>query len=77
VIHVDSLSHDVTINVQYYSKLLHNDVHQVIQKKRPGKVSEIIILLHDNARLHMENLMKLTLATIGQEIMNYLLTALT
>jgi mevalonate pyrophosphate decarboxylase len=49
VMHVDSLSHDV---------------HQMIQKKRSGKVLKI--LLHDSAHPHMANL-----ATMGQEIMNY------
>jgi hypothetical protein len=37
--HVDFLPHDVTISVQYCSNLLHSDVHQAIQKKRPGKLS--------------------------------------
>lgn len=30
VIHVDFLPHNVTINIQYYINLLHNDVHQAI-----------------------------------------------
>jgi hypothetical protein len=50
VIHVDFLPHGVTVNVQYYSNLLHNDVHQVIQKKRPRKLSKTIIILHYNTR---------------------------
>jgi hypothetical protein len=33
VIYVDFLPHGVTINAQYYSNLLHSDVHQVIWKK--------------------------------------------
>jgi histone-lysine N-methyltransferase SETMAR len=41
-------------------------VHQVIQNKKSGKVSKMMILLHDNAHPHMANL-----ATVGQEIMNY------
>jgi hypothetical protein len=48
VIHVDFLPHGVTVNAQYCCNLLHNDVHQAIQKKRPGKLSEII-LLNDGA----------------------------
>jgi histone-lysine N-methyltransferase SETMAR len=71
VIHVDFLQHDVTINAQYYSTLLRNDVHQAVQKKSHGKLSKIIILLHDNARPHMPNLMKVTLAAVGWEIMNH------
>jgi hypothetical protein len=57
VMHVDSLLHDVTI---------HSDVHQVIQKKKSGKVSKMMILLQDNAHPHMADL-----ATVEQEIMNY------
>jgi histone-lysine N-methyltransferase SETMAR len=51
--------------------LLHNDVHQAIWKRRPGKLSKKITLLHDNARPHMVNLLKATLATMGSEIMNH------
>jgi hypothetical protein len=61
----------VTTNAQYCSNLLHNDVKQVIQKKRPGKLAKKI-LLHDNACIHTTNLMKATLATMGWEIMNHL-----
>jgi hypothetical protein len=38
VIHVDFLPHGGTMNAQYYSNLLHNDVPQVIWKKRPRKL---------------------------------------
>jgi hypothetical protein len=48
VTYVDFHVHGVIINEHYYSNLLPNDVHQAIQKKRPGKLSKII-LLHDNA----------------------------
>jgi hypothetical protein len=51
--------------------LLRNGVLQAIQKKRPGELSENIILLHDNIHPHMENLM-VTLATVGWEVMNHL-----
>jgi hypothetical protein len=70
VIHVVFLPHGVTINTQYYSNLLCSDVHQAIQKKRPGKLLKKIILLHDNAHPHMANLMKATFATMSWEIMN-------
>jgi hypothetical protein len=62
----------VTTNAQYCSNLLHNDVHQAIQKKRPGKLAKKIILLHDNVRVYTANLMKKILATIGWEIVNHL-----
>jgi hypothetical protein len=47
--------------MQCYSNLLCSDVHHVIQKKRPEKLSKII-LLHDNDHPHTANLMKATLA---------------
>jgi hypothetical protein len=71
VIHVDFLPHSVTINAQYHSNLLHIDVHQAILKKKPGKLSKIT-LLHDNAHLHMADMMKATLAAMDWEIMSHL-----
>jgi histone-lysine N-methyltransferase SETMAR len=65
LINVYFLSHDVTV-----SSLLCNDVHQVIQRKIPGKLSKII-LLQDNTRPHTKKLTKVTLATIGWEIMKH------
>lgn len=49
VIYVDFLPHSVAINVHYYSNLLLSEVHQVMWKKRPVKLSNKIIILHDNA----------------------------
>jgi hypothetical protein len=34
----------VTVTAQYCSKLLCNDVHQAVQKKRPGRTLKIIVL---------------------------------
>jgi hypothetical protein len=59
------LPHGVTVNAQYYRNLLCNDVHQAIQKKKPQKLSKKITLLHDSVLPHTENLMKMTLATMG------------
>jgi hypothetical protein len=44
-------------------------MHYPIQKKRLCKISKII-LLHDDAHVHTENLTKATLAITGWEIMN-------
>jgi hypothetical protein len=63
VIHVDFLPPHATVNAQYYSNLLLNDVHAAISKKRPGKLSKGIILLHNNAHPHTANL--------GWEILNH------
>jgi hypothetical protein len=64
MIRLDFLPCGVTINAQYYSNLLRYDMHQAILKKRPWKVSKII-LLHDSVRPHTANLTKVTLATMS------------
>jgi hypothetical protein len=46
-------------------------VHKAIWKKSPGKLSKIIILLHAITQPGMADLTKVTLATVGWEIMNY------
>jgi hypothetical protein len=46
-------------------------VHQALWKKRPGKLSKIIILLYDSTSPHIADLMKAALATVGWEIMNH------
>jgi hypothetical protein len=47
-------------------------VQQAIWKKRPGKLSKIIILQHDFTHPHTANMMKAILAATAWEIMNYL-----
>jgi hypothetical protein len=44
VIHINFLPHGATINAWHDCNLLLNDVQQVIRKKRPDKLSKIIIL---------------------------------
>jgi hypothetical protein len=48
-----------------------NGVHQAIWEKRPEKPSKKIIMLHENTRPLMENLMEATLAAVGWEVMNH------
>jgi hypothetical protein len=60
--------HGVTINVQYYTNLLPNDIHR-LRRSDLGN-SKIIMLLHKNSCPHMANLMKPKQATMGWEIMN-------
>jgi hypothetical protein len=60
VIHVDFFHHGVAVNAQFYSNVSHNDVHQVIRKKIPGKLSKKIILLHDFACSYTADFMKVT-----------------
>jgi hypothetical protein len=66
VIHVDFLPNGAAINAQCYSSLPCNDVHQVVQKKRRGKLSKKINLLDDSACPHTADC---TSSTVSWEIM--------
>jgi hypothetical protein len=46
-------------------RAVRSDVHQANRKKRPGKLSKMVILPHDNHLPHAENLTKATLATLA------------
>jgi hypothetical protein len=67
--HIDFLPPHAAGNAQYCSNLLLNDVHAAILKKKPKKLSEGNILLHDNACLHMASF---TVVSLGWEILNHL-----
>lgn len=47
----------VHINANLYNETL-NKLHQAIRRKRPGKLSRGVILLHDNARPHVAKVVK-------------------
>jgi hypothetical protein len=64
-------------SVRYCSKSLRNDVHQAVRKTRPGKLRNIVMLLHENAHQHTANLRRATLATGAGKSRCNLLTALT
>jgi hypothetical protein len=64
VIHLYFLQHGVTIIAKYYN-------NKVIWKKRSGKLSKIIILLHNTTHPLMSNLMKVTMAAVGCKIINH------
>jgi hypothetical protein len=70
VVRVDFLPCDVTVNAQYYINLLCIDVDQMVWKRRPGKLSEVVIG-HENAHRHTADLMKVALAAVDWEIMNH------
>jgi hypothetical protein len=69
--HVDFLPLHTTINAQYYSNLPLNDMYTAICKERHEKLSEEIILLHDNADPYLANLTMTVLASLGWEILNH------
>lgn len=53
-VHVAFLKKGSTFNAQYYFSLLKNAIRNAICKKRLGKLSQMVTLLHDNAKPHME-----------------------
>jgi histone-lysine N-methyltransferase SETMAR len=65
------LPHGAAVNTQYYSNLLHDDMHKAIQKRKPGQLPQRIILLNDKVRPHTTNFTNATMATMGWEIMNH------
>jgi hypothetical protein len=58
-----SVPRGLKINAQYYNSLLFSNVQQMMWKKRPGRLSEQIILLHENISPHMADLK----VTLGQQ----------
>ena len=52
---VDFLEHYITINAQRYAETFRK-LNLAIKTKRPGKLTDSIILLHDNARPHAANI---------------------
>jgi len=47
----DYLSKDQTINAEYYSSLL-VQLKDILKEKRRGKVTKVVLFLHDNAPAH-------------------------
>ena len=52
IILIDYLESGRTINSEYYSNLLRNDLRNALKNKRRGKLSSIPLLQQDNARPH-------------------------
>jgi histone-lysine N-methyltransferase SETMAR len=63
IILVDYLEKGRTINAEYYSNLLKNDLREALKEKRPGKLDSRPLLQHDNARPHTA---RFTMATINE-----------
>jgi histone-lysine N-methyltransferase SETMAR len=66
---VDYLEARATINAEYYANLLQNDLHNALRRKRPGKLSKIPLLLHDNARPHTAKRTMETIETLGWQLL--------
>jgi histone-lysine N-methyltransferase SETMAR len=69
IVHIDYLERGVTINAEYYSNLLQNDVRSALRRKRPGKLSSTPLLLHDNARPHTAKRTLEVVENLGWEIL--------
>lgn len=52
IILIDYLESGRTINSEYYSNLLRNDLRNALKNKRRGKLSSIPLIQQDNARPH-------------------------
>ena len=57
----------VTVNSQYYSKVLRRDLQQAIRKKRPGKAISDFLLHQDNAPPHVSVETRLELSLLELE----------
>lgn len=71
IILVDYLERGATINAEYYSNLLQNDVREAMRRKRPGKLSKRPLLLQDNARPHTAHHTMAVLERLGWDILQH------
>ena len=69
VILIDYLQKGATINSAYYANLLKNDLREALRRKRPGKLTKVPILLHDNASSHTANHTQDVLQRLGWKIL--------
>ena len=67
---VDFLERGATINVKCYADTLQK-LQRAITSKHPGMLSDRIILLHDNARSHIANLMRDKIQKFGWETLQH------
>ena len=66
---IDFLQRGTTVNVQLYSQTL-TTLRQAIKSKRPGKLTRVVLLLHDNARPHTANTITALLQKYKWEVVN-------
>jgi len=71
VIHVDFLPRGVTINSEYYCRVL-SDVHMRLRKKRPGFITKGVLFLQDNARAHTALRTRFILQQLSWEVLPHL-----
>jgi histone-lysine N-methyltransferase SETMAR len=59
-----------TINTQRYCDTLQN-LRRAIKNKRPGKLTQGVLILHDNARLHAAHATRNTLRCFGFGVLDH------
>lgn len=69
IILIDYLQKGVTINADYYSNLLKNDLRKALKNKRRGKLSDGILFQHDHATPHTARVTKETLSSLKWEVL--------
>lgn len=70
IIMVDYLADGTCITGEYYASLL-DRLKEVIKKKRRGKLTKGILLLHDNAPAHKSNIVAAKLNTLGFQLVHH------
>ena len=74
MVHWEMLNRDATVNKELYIAQLHR-MNEAIRLKRPHRQGQII-LLHDNTRPHVAQVIKATLQELKWEVLQHLLYSL-
>ena len=61
----------VTVTSVNYSNMLRNDLRPAIRSKRRGRLTQYVLLLHDNARPHTAHLTINTIRQLNWEVLEY------
>jgi len=66
----DYLPKGQTINAKYYSSLL-VQVKDILKEKRCGKITKVVVFLHDNDPAHQALATQKKLASLGSQCLDY------
>jgi len=70
ILHIDYLRKGQTINVEYYSSLL-MQLKDILKEKRYGKLTNLVLFLHDNALAHRPLATQKKLAYLGFHFLDH------
>jgi histone-lysine N-methyltransferase SETMAR len=70
VLLIDYLPHKTTINGQYYATLM-DRLRESIKEKRRGKLTKVVLLLHDSAPAHTARVAQAAIRYCGFEQLNH------